>query len=198
MKLSLITQHVKPRKSFLYYCALVSLLVCVTAQRKSEGVDEETKRRREMAKPWYSSDTEIFGYKLPISPVTLVIGILAVLNIYRGMTKNSWAEGSHILIEGDNEETFKKLEDLKKEIGNNPKRFSKCARENSSCPSGANGGDLGRWKRGDMAPSFDKAVFDLKNSPNTTIGPVKTQFGWHLIYVRDRFVADQPIPIKFS
>ena len=62
--------------------------------------------------------------------------------------------------------------------------FSKVARENSKCPSGKQGGSLGEFFRGQMVPEFDKVVFtgDL----NKVLGPVKTQFGFHLIEVTKR------------
>jgi len=62
--------------------------------------------------------------------------------------------------------------------------FGKIAKENSSCPSGAQGGDLGSFGPGQMVPEFDEVVF---NAPiNEVQGPVKTQFGYHLLEVTSR------------
>lgn len=59
--------------------------------------------------------------------------------------------------------------------------FHKLAKQFSTCPSGKKGGDLGEFYKGDMVPAFDKAVF---NGPLLKIqGPIKTQFGYHLIKV---------------
>ncbi|TDO99059.1 peptidylprolyl isomerase PpiC [Marinomonas balearica] len=59
--------------------------------------------------------------------------------------------------------------------------FHKLAKKHSTCPSGKKGGDLGEFRKGDMVAGFDKAVF---NGPLLTIqGPIKTQFGFHLIKV---------------
>ena len=59
------------------------------------------------------------------------------------------------------------------------KEFSEIAREQSLCPSGRDGGDLGSFGQGQMVPEFEKAAFALK--PGETSKPVKTEFGWHII-----------------
>ena len=64
------------------------------------------------------------------------------------------------------------------EIFNN---FMAAAKKYSKCPSGSSGGILGWFGRGDMVPEFENAAFDL---PTGTVSePVKTAYGWHLIYV---------------
>ncbi len=62
--------------------------------------------------------------------------------------------------------------------------FAQVARDNSSCPSGRQGGDLGSFRKGDMVPEFDRVVFSAPL--NVVQGPVKTQFGWHLLEVTSR------------
>ena len=54
----------------------------------------------------------------------------------------------------------------------------------SSCPSNAQGGDLGEFGKGQMVPEFDQAVFAAE--VGKVVGPVKTQFGYHLIKVEDK------------
>ena len=62
--------------------------------------------------------------------------------------------------------------------------FDKIAKEHSDCPSGARGGDLGNFGRGQMVPEFEKAAFSQKVG---TVGEVvKTNFGYHLIKVTAR------------
>ena len=79
-------------------------------------------------------------------------------------------------------------EALKQKIEAEEFTFEFVAEKFSGCTSAAQGGDLGTFKRGDMVPEFDKAVFDLSVAgPLGTIqGPVKTQFGHHLIKVVER------------
>lgn len=62
--------------------------------------------------------------------------------------------------------------------------FAAIAKQYSSCPSGAKGGDLGRFGPGQMVKEFDQVVFSAE--PNTVQGPVRTQFGYHLLEVTSR------------
>jgi peptidyl-prolyl cis-trans isomerase C len=62
--------------------------------------------------------------------------------------------------------------------------FAEVAKQHSSCPSSRNGGDLGEFGPGMMVPEFDKVVFSA--DVNTVQGPVRTQFGYHLLEVTSR------------
>jgi parvulin-like peptidyl-prolyl isomerase len=62
--------------------------------------------------------------------------------------------------------------------------FAKLAKEYSSCPSASKGGDLGWFKRGQMAEEFEKAAFGLKVGQVSNV--VKTEFGYHIIKVEGR------------
>ncbi len=88
------------------------------------------------------------------------------------------ATARHILV--DSEEACLKL---KEEIENGAD-FGSVAKANSKCPSSAQGGDLGEFGPGMMVPEFDKVVFSAP--VNTVQGPVKTQFGYHLLEVTSR------------
>ena len=62
--------------------------------------------------------------------------------------------------------------------------FAQLARDNSTCPSGRQGGDLGSFGHGQMVREFDEVVF---SAPIGVVqGPVKTQFGYHLLEVTSR------------
>jgi len=63
--------------------------------------------------------------------------------------------------------------------------FSAMAKEKSIGPSGAGGGDLGFFAKGQMVPEFDKVVFDM-NAGELFSDPVNTQFGFHVIKVEER------------
>ena len=62
--------------------------------------------------------------------------------------------------------------------------FAEIARQHSKCPSGRQGGELGTFGRGQMVKEFDEVVFN--GALNEVHGPVKTQFGYHLLEVTSR------------
>ena len=88
------------------------------------------------------------------------------------------ASARHILVKTE-AECLK----LKQEIEGG-KDCAGTARQFSECPSGKRGGDLGEFFRGQMVPEFDRVVF--QESIGKVHGPVKTQFGYHLIEITKR------------
>ncbi|MEM9031705.1 MAG: peptidylprolyl isomerase [Pseudomonadota bacterium] len=68
--------------------------------------------------------------------------------------------------------------------------FGELARENSTGPSGPNGGDLGWFSKGMMVPEFEAAVIALE--PGAISQPVQTQFGWHVIQLNEVRQKDTP------
>jgi len=73
-------------------------------------------------------------------------------------------------------------------------KFIELAKSKSTGPSGPKGGDLGSFKKGQMVPEFSKAVWALKPGEITTT-PVKTQFGYHVIYLEAKNKA-QAVPYE--
>jgi peptidyl-prolyl cis-trans isomerase C len=88
------------------------------------------------------------------------------------------ASARHILV--SSEETCNELK-TQIEAG---AEFGDIAKQHSSCPSSAKGGDLGEFSPGMMVPEFDTVVFSA--NVGTVQGPVKTQFGYHLLEVTSR------------
>lgn len=68
--------------------------------------------------------------------------------------------------------------------------FEALAKEHSTGPSGAEGGDLGYFTAGTMVAEFNDAAFALQAGEISA--PVKTKFGWHVIKVEDRRVQEVP------
>ena len=62
--------------------------------------------------------------------------------------------------------------------------FAEIAKAHSQCPSGQSGGDLGTFSPGQMVKEFDDVVFSAEIGK--VQGPVKTQFGYHLIEITAR------------
>lgn len=95
---------------------------------------------------------------------------------------------SHILVDSEEKAT-----ELLADINGGKISFEDCARANSSCPSSEQGGNLGEFTRGQMVPEFDEACFSM--AVGEIRGPIKTQFGYHLIKLNSKKEAE---PIKFE
>ncbi|OVE73828.1 peptidylprolyl isomerase [bacterium B17] len=88
------------------------------------------------------------------------------------------ASARHILVD-----SAEKCDDIKQQIADGAD-FADMAKAHSSCPSGQNGGELGSFGPGQMVPEFDQVVFN--EDVGVVHGPVKTQFGYHLVEVTSR------------
>jgi len=88
------------------------------------------------------------------------------------------ASARHILVK-----TEEACLDLKKKIEGGGD-FADLAKKHSDCPSGNEGGSLGEFSPGQMVPEFDAVVFN--DEVGAVHGPIKTQFGYHLIEITSR------------
>jgi peptidyl-prolyl cis-trans isomerase C len=102
-------------------------------------------------------------------------------------------KASHILIgvdakatDADKKKAREKAEAIRKRIlaGED---FAAVAKKDSTCPSAAQGGDLGFFPKGQMVPEFDKVAFSLK--PGEISEVVETKFGYHIIKVQEKKAA---------
>ncbi len=100
----------------------------------------------------------------------------------------------HILLKDEKkaQEIIDQLKGLKGEALK--KKFIELAKKESTGPTGPKGGDLGYFTKEQMVLPFSRAAFALKPG-EITLKPVKTQFGWHVIYVEDKTAA-QKIPFE--
>ena len=103
----------------------------------------------------------------------------------QSFSKPETANAKHILV--DSEE---KANDILGKINAGDVSFEDAAKEHSTCPSKNNGGDLGTFGRGQMVPEFEEAVFNMNNGEVS--GPVKTQFGYHLIKLENKNESSIP------
>ena len=85
---------------------------------------------------------------------------------------------SHILVESED-----LANEIKEKIDNDGD-FTELAKEYSTCPSKEQGGDLGTFQQGQMVKEFENAL--LENEIGDIVGPVKTQFGYHIINIKDK------------
>lgn len=88
------------------------------------------------------------------------------------------ASARHILVP-----TEEACNDLKTQIEGGAD-FAELAAAHSKCPSGKGGGALGEFAPGQMVPEFDTVVFSAE--VGKVHGPVKTDFGFHLIEITNR------------
>ena len=88
------------------------------------------------------------------------------------------ASARHILVDSED-----KCQQLKTEIAGGAS-FEDLAKQHSSCPSGQQGGALGEFGPGQMVKEFDTVVFN--EAVGEVHGPVKTQFGFHLLEITAR------------
>jgi peptidyl-prolyl cis-trans isomerase D len=111
------------------------------------------------------------------------------------MTQEEQVKASHILVLAKDSDPAEVQEAAKKKIdavyakAKSGANFAALAKEYSEGPSAPGGGDLGWFGRGDMVPEFEEAAF---STPKGQVSePVKSQFGWHIIYVEDRKEAKE-------
>lgn len=105
-------------------------------------------------------------------------------------TQEEQVKASHILIKVEKnaskevlEEKKKKAKEIYKQAKADGADFAALAKEHSEGPTGPRGGDLGFFSRKRMVPAFSEAAF--KTKPGNITGPVKTEFGYHVIKVTD-------------
>ena len=89
--------------------------------------------------------------------------------------KGATVSAKHILVKEE-----EKCQEILEEIIAG-KVFEEAAQQYSTCPSGQKGGDLGEFGKGQMVKEFEEAAFAAEIGQ--VVGPVKTQFGYHLIKV---------------
>lgn len=90
---------------------------------------------------------------------------------------------SHILVES--EDTANEV----KEALNGGLSFEEGAAKYSTCPSKEQGGKLGEFGRGQMVKEFEDAAFEME--VGAVSDPVKSQFGYHIIYLEDKTPAQE-------
>jgi len=151
---------------------------------KSKDYKEEYKKLEERMKKelaiqvWQKKVVE--GIKIPD----------ATLKDYYNKNKEEFNEketvrARHILVKTEDEAKSIVME-LKPLSGQKLQaKFEELAKTKSTGPSGPKGGDLGYFAQGQMVPAFNDKVFSMKEG-TITMTPVKTQFGYHIIFLQDK------------
>jgi peptidyl-prolyl cis-trans isomerase C len=180
---------VRGLRSYAVFFLSVGFCLASASAANTDNTKQEQaaspKSARSLSKPWYM---ETISPMFPVSPATIVILGASVLYLLLNWTKppTTYCEASHILIQDHTDASRETLEKTKESIKNNPVLFKKNAVDISSCPSKTQGGFLGRFHKNDMAPPFDRVCFDPATPLEATVGPIETQFGYHLIWIHSR------------
>lgn len=99
-------------------------------------------------------------------------------------------KASHILfkLDGKNEkEVLLQAQKIRKTLNN--KNFAQIANKQTQDASGkGKGGSLGWFEKGRMVPEFENVAFSMQ--PGSISAPIKTQFGYHIIYVQEKKAAE--------
>lgn len=159
-----------------------------------QGLTEESLKEQMKPDMLFSKVVQHYANSIP-NPTT------AELESYYNEHQAEYAQGeqvraSHILIGFEpTDDTAKKeakktqAESLKKELDGGAD-FAELAKQHSSCPSKAQGGDLGPFPRGAMVAEFEKVAFELQ--PGQISDVVETQFGYHIIKVAEHSKGETP------
>ena len=157
----------------------------VAAEARRQNLQDDPKVREQMAK----LEELILEQFLITRTVEKSLTDEALKERYQEMVETSGGQeeirARHILLEKE-EEAREVIAELRKGAD-----FAELAKEKSTGPSAPQGGDLGYFSQGDMAPAFSEAVFALEAGAFTE-EPVQTQFGWHVIKVEDRRTKEPP------
>ncbi|MBQ8460745.1 peptidylprolyl isomerase [bacterium] len=140
---------------------------------------------------FYKKNPDKFKYPEQVRAAHILIGGNPFL-IQQEITQNDKKKFDEKELKAKVEAKMAENEKLAKNIAEDLKadnsKFAAYAKKYSTDEGTAKqGGDLGFFAKEQMVPEFSKAAFDAK--PNTVVGPVKSQFGYHIIFVQDRKAA---------
>jgi parvulin-like peptidyl-prolyl isomerase len=159
----------------------------------SEGIDKTKEYKEQLENIKNSLATQLYSKKIIDS---IKVSDKEVKEYY-DKNKDKFTEpedkvkARHILVKDEKEakKLIKELEDAKDKEA----KFIELAKKNSIGPSKINGGELGWFDAKRMVLEFSKAAFALKKGEFTK-KPVKTQFGYHIIYLQDRVKKGTVVP----
>ncbi|UCB53409.1 MAG: peptidylprolyl isomerase [Candidatus Zixiibacteriota bacterium] len=160
------------------------------AQLKAEGLTESElkKRYREQTKERMMTDRLLASKLSKVSVSTREIKDF--YQIYKDSLPDQpeAVKLSHILLEikpsSETLDSLKSKAERIRKLAEEGEDFPRLASLYSNDPTGANGGDLGFFSRGDMIPQFEATAFALK--PGEISGVVETEFGYHIIKVEEK------------
>ncbi|RLA68245.1 MAG: peptidylprolyl isomerase [Epsilonproteobacteria bacterium] len=169
--------------------------VLFTELAAAEGIDKKPEFQRNMEK---IKEELLVNMWMQEQMDNAIVSDSEAKEFYKKNTKEFMEKESmharHILVKEEKEaqEVIDSLKNLEAEALK--AKFIELAGAKSIGPSGPKGGDLGTFSKGQMVPEFSKAVWALEVAHATAI-PVKTQFGYHVIYLESKSEA-KPAPYE--
>lgn len=127
---------------------------------------------------FYTTNTDIMGAKEQYAAAHILVTPKADQQMFNALNDDAKTE----------EEALAKIDMLQKKLAEGV-TFDQLAKDYSEGPSAPRGGDLGTFKSGDMVAEFETALADLE--PGQVSGIVKTRFGYHLVYLKDKGMMDR-------
>lgn len=145
-------------------------------------------------KSFYDRNIDKFKYpeKVRASHILIAVNPQEIEEIIKSEPENANISDADLKAKVNKEIAAKEAQakELFNKVKNDQESFAQVAKENSQDPASAEkGGELGFFAKNEMVPEFANAAFGAK--PNTVVGPVKSQFGYHIILVKDRMAAGQ-------
>jgi parvulin-like peptidyl-prolyl isomerase len=176
----------------------------VTANQFKKDLKEEIKIKNlvnqisminitdEMTRKFYNSNLKEFKYpdKVRASHILISTDTERIKEQIKSKeeNKNMSEEELDKAVQSELAARAAKAQKIYNELKADPTKFATVAKEVSDDPGSASqGGDLGYFAKEEMVPEFSKAAFSAK--PSVITGPIKSDYGWHIILVKDRIAA---------
>lgn len=145
-------------------------------------------------KDYYKKNIDKFKYpdKVRASHILIAVNPEELMEVVKSDSKNKGLDETQLKAKVGEQIMAKeaKAKELAAKVKQDPSTFAQLAKENSDdTVSAEKGGDLGFFAKKEMVPEFANAAFAAK--PNTVVGPVQSQYGYHVILVTDRLAAGQ-------
>lgn len=112
-------------------------------------------------------------------------GMIATDEVIESTFSAIMARANHILVHSKEE-----AERVKAVIAEKKLKFSDAASEFSKCPSAFEGGNLGDFEPDTLVPQLNDIIFTEDTPLHVVHGPIRTIFGYHLIYVTKRVLPE--------
>jgi len=127
---------------------------------------------------FYETNTDIMGARETYAAAHILVTPKADQQVFNAKKDDAKTD----------EEALQKMDMIQKKLAEGTS-FEDLAKDYSEGPSAPRGGDLGQFQAGDMVPEFETALGMME--PGQVSDIVKTRFGYHLIYLKDKGMSER-------